>query len=228
MSQLKICGIRDSETMILLARLQVTYAGFVFAKSKRQVSTEEARQIVEQARVEGAKLPNASTITLPQLVGVFVNPTMEEVTEAVMRVPLHVIQLHGTETPTFCAKVRARFPQCEVWKAIGIGNEGDYKERIQSYKENADALLFDTHDEKQAGGTGRRFSWSEIPLLTKDTSPRVTVIAGGITPDNVTELRRDYDPAIIDLSSGVETEGKKDKEKIKMLVERMGQHVAGV
>lgn len=228
MTSLKICGIKDSDTLVLLQQLSVEYVGFVFAESKRQVTAEQAKTLIEEARarviVESNQL-ESKLETFPRLVGVFVNPDLPDLDDVFNQVPLDVIQLHGQETPEFCQMVQTRFGK-PVWKAIGIGAGSDsILERLASYKNSVQAYLFDTHDQNQAGGTGKKFTWTHIPDLQRMTAPLPAIIAGGISIENVETLLHEYTPNLIDLSSGVETDGVKDARKIIELVERVKQHV---
>lgn len=211
MTQVKICGVKESETLALLTRLEVDYVGFVFAPSKRRVDAQTAREVL------------ASVPGHPPAVGVFVNPTMEELEQVLAQVPLAVIQLHGQESPAFCRMVRERFAR-PVWKALAIGEETDAAEQIKAYTESVDACLFDTYDPAQAGGTGKRFSWEQIPRLKAACGKVTPIVAGGISSGNVGELITRYAPAVIDVSSGVETEGKKDAGKIRSFMERVRAH----
>ncbi|MGG0753954.1 phosphoribosylanthranilate isomerase [Brevibacillus laterosporus] len=225
MTALKICGIKDSNTLVLLQQLRVEYAGFVFAESKRQVTVQQARTLVEEARniVDSNQTENKAR-SFPRLVGVFVNPSLSELDLTVNQVLLDVIQLHGQETPEFCQMVRKRYGK-PVWKAIGIGaEENSLSEKLASYQNSVQAYLFDTHDQKQAGGTGKKFTWTHIPDLQRMISPLPAIIAGGISIENVETLLNKHAPDLIDLSSGVETNGVKDAHKITKLVERVKQH----
>lgn len=211
MTQVKICGIKRPDTLALLTELGVDYVGLVFAQSKRRVDAQTAKELLEA--VPGH----------PPAVGVFVNPSLPELEEVLNRVPLSVIQLHGQEDPTFCRTVKNRF-SLPVWKALAVGGEADAAREIGRYEGSVDAFLFDTYDPSQAGGTGKTFSWERIPQLQAQCKELGCVIAGGINNDNVTELIGRYHPGIIDVSSGVETNGEKDADKIKTLVERVKAH----
>lgn len=211
MTKVKICGIKNVQTAQLLAELECDFLGFVFAESKRRVSAEEAGQILRHVPAH------------PAAVGVFVNPSLSELDLVLARVPLQVIQLHGQESPEFCAEVKARY-QTNVWKAIPIGEEKQISTACKVYQPHADAFLFDTFDPQLAGGTGKRFSWTRIPQLKVQAGKRECVIAGGINEANVDELLARYAPAIIDISSGVETDGEKDLIKIKSFLERVREH----
>ncbi|USG63503.1 phosphoribosylanthranilate isomerase [Brevibacillus ruminantium] len=217
MTRIKICGVKHAETLRLLAALDVDYVGFVFAPSKRQISAETAGVLL-------GEVPEH-----PPAVGVFVNPTLPELEAVLELAPLSVIQLHGQESPAFCQEVQERF-SLPVWKALAVGKSGlddhstDECTDIATYREVTQGLLFDTYDPAQAGGTGKRFSWEQIPQLIQATAPLPCIIAGGIHSGNVRELIENYSPAVIDVSSGVETEGVKDAAKIREFVERVREH----
>ncbi|QRG69919.1 phosphoribosylanthranilate isomerase [Brevibacillus choshinensis] len=211
MTRIKICGIKRAETLLLLKELAVDYVGFVFAPSKRQVDAPAASSVL--SAVPGH----------PPAVGVFVNPTIAELDEILGQVPLAVIQLHGQESPEYCREVRERYG-LHIWKALAVGGEEDAAEEIERYADAVDAFLFDTYDPSQAGGTGKRFSWEHIPRLQVACKDKACIIAGGINAGNAEELVNRYQARVIDVSSGVETDGEKDPEKIKTLVERVKAH----
>ncbi|MED4910214.1 phosphoribosylanthranilate isomerase [Brevibacillus centrosporus] len=208
MTRVKICGIKRMETLALLKKLDVDYVGFVFAQSKRQVDGQTVKYLLSQVPEH------------PPAVGVFVNPTLQELDDLLADVPLAVIQLHGQETPEYCQQVKARY-SLPVWKALAVGGEEDAAAEIARYAGSVDAYLFDTYDPSQAGGTGKRFSWEQIPQLQEACQEKTCIIAGGINTENVSELINRYQAEMIDVSSGVETDGEKDAEKIKTLVERV-------
>ncbi|MBO8162994.1 MAG: phosphoribosylanthranilate isomerase [Brevibacillus sp.] len=208
MTMIKICGVRDAATLRLLGDLCADYAGFVFAESRRRVTPKEAGELLR-------RVPHH-----PDAVGVFVNPDRQELDAVLAHVPLKVIQLHGQEPPSFCAEVRSRY-NAVVWKALGVRSGSEMARDIDRYRSVVDAFLFDTHDPVVAGGTGRCFSWDKIPLLSRLADGKPFFVAGGITPDNIGELLANYRPQAVDISSGVETDGAKDPDKIRDLVERV-------
>lgn len=211
MTTVKICGLKSAETLQLLTDLEVDYAGFVFAESKRRITPVEAGTILRQ-------VPNG-----PKVVGVFVNPTLEELEDTLSQARLDVIQLHGQERPDFCQRASERFG-VTVWKAIPVSSEEQIVAQLEQYASIVDAFLFDTHDPQLAGGTGKRFSWEQIPLLRKQAGRIPSFIAGGINERNITELLCNYQPFAIDVSSGVETDGEKDHEKIKRFLQRVREN----
>ncbi len=217
MTTIKICGIKDIHTLQLLEELSVDYAGFVFAESKRRVTAAEVKSLLQQVKHH------------PKTVGVMVNPSMDEIAELLREVPLDVVQLHGQESPDFCRECKKRF-NVDIWKAISVRDDQERDSNLDQYssiKEYApivQAFLFDTHDPKLAGGTGKKFEWSQLPEIEKVTGNIPYFVAGGINHENVIELLSQYQPKAIDISSSVETNGVKDPDKIKRFVERVREY----
>lgn len=222
MTEVKICGLRTAEAAQTAARIGADYAGFVFAPSKRQVTASEARALIAAMREigEGTKA-----------VGIFVNPEQETLVRIMAEAPLQVIQLHGQETPELCRWVKETFPGVRVWKATPIA-PGDsqradlhdaVKTRLDRYAGSIDALLIDTHDPVYGGGSGKTFAWEVIPAyLSWCRQQGIPLLAaGGLTPDNVGELAGRYAVDGVDVSSGVETNGMKDLDKMRSFVERV-------
>ncbi|MBO9610926.1 MAG: phosphoribosylanthranilate isomerase [Paenibacillaceae bacterium] len=221
MATVKICGIRAPETARELNRLQlpIDHVGFLFAPSKRQVTPRQAGELIALLRGDGGAAAG------PLAVGVFVEPTEELLRETLAEAPLDVLQLHGNETPAFCRHVRETFG-LPVFKAVSVASGGepdaDPLAAVEPYRGSVDAILLDTHD-PLLGGTGRTFAWERIPAYAAwaaDAGVKL-LVAGGLRPDNVDELLREYRPDGVDVSSGVETDGHKDIEKIKQFVERV-------
>lgn len=211
-SLVKICGIKEKATLRGMAGVPVDYIGFVFAKSRRQVSPEQAAKLHVYAR-EVAMADGKP----PRAVGVFVNPTMEQLAETLATVPLDVVQLHGEETPAFAREVGERFG-VEVWRALPV-SEGAGPERLAAFAGAVQAILIDT----AGGGTGVAFGWDVIPAYQAEAAKHglKLFIAGGLTSDNAGELVQGYRPYGVDISSGVETDGVKDIVKIATFAERV-------
>lgn len=213
----KICGIRSVETLRAMRTLPVDYVGFVFAKSKRQVTPEEAGQMIAFLR----ECDSGLACGLFRTVGVFVDPDPEMLAKTLRQAPLDVVQLHGRETAEFCRWVRKTFG-VEVWKSVSVAASGDRDQTsvdLDAYRDAVAAILLDT----AGGGTGQTFDWRSIPAYAdwcRKHGIRLFV-AGGLHPGNVGELFAGYRPDGVDVSSGVETEGVKDPEKIIRFVERV-------
>lgn len=218
-AQVKICGIKEEVTLHGMSGLPVDYIGFVFAKSRRQLTPEQAGKLYAISKA----IPMAHGKP-PLTVGVFVNPTMEQLTEVLAEVPLDVVQLHGEESPAFCMEVHDRF-KVEVWRALPAIDEAESTnldagvERLKAYAGAVSTILLDT----AGGGTGKAFRWDVIPAYQEAASKQGLrlFIAGGLSPDNATELMMSYHPEGVDISSGVETDGVKDLSKIAAFAERV-------
>lgn len=191
MTKVKICGLSTPEAVATAVEAGADYIGFVFAKSKRQVSLEQAHGL--------AKGVTGQT----KIVGVFVSPSLEELEEAISQVPLDIVQIHGTFDETLIPEISV-----PVIRAIQIS---DSESQVKS---QADYLLFDA----PIAGSGRTFDWQ---LLADKQIEQDYFIAGGLTVDNVAEAKETFQPYALDVSSGVETDGHKDLDKIKAFIERV-------
>ncbi|MDU1161201.1 indole-3-glycerol phosphate synthase TrpC [Veillonella parvula] len=139
-------------------------------------------------------------------VGVFVNETLDNLVSIATEANLDVVQLHGDEDEAFIQSLKER-TNVEVWKAVQIRSAADAEAWIDS---SADMLLFDAYHKDERGGTGEVFDWSCL-----DEFERPFMLAGGIDSTNVARAIRTVRPYGIDISSGIETDGVKDDEKIK-------------
>ncbi|MCI1774801.1 MAG: phosphoribosylanthranilate isomerase [Paenibacillus lautus] len=216
---LKICGLQSVEVLKSMINLPVDYIGFVFAKSRRRVTPQQAAQLVQVLREwEHGKIPAA--------VGVLVNPDLSELEELLQETALDVVQLHGQESPQFCREVKERFP-VSVFKAISIESDRPEAERLSaldSYAGCIDGLLIDTYDPVYGGGSGKTFAWDLIPAYQQwaERQGIPLFVAGGLDSDNVAHLIGQYAPYGVDVSSGVESEpGVKDINKVTAFVERV-------
>ena len=189
MTKVKICGLSTAEAVETAVQAGADYIGFVFAKSKRQVSLEQAHEL--------AKLVTGKT----KIVGVFVSPSLEDLEQAIGQVPLDIVQIHGMFDETLISKISV-----PVIRAIQLS---DQEAKVTS---PADFLLFDA----PVAGSGRTFDWD---LLKDQKIQQDFFIAGGLTVDNVRQARETFQPYALDVSSGVETDGRKDIEKIKAFIE---------
>ena len=189
MTKVKICGLSTVEAVETAVLAGADYIGFVFAESKRKVSLEQAHEL--------ARLVTGKT----RIVGVFVSPSLEDLEQAIAQVPLDIVQIHGTFDEDQIPKITV-----PVIRAIQL-RDGEAQVLSQ-----ADYLLFDA----PVAGSGRTFDWD----LLKDQKIRQDFfIAGGLTVDNVRQARETFQPYALDVSSGVETDGHKDIEKIKAFIE---------
>ena len=200
--KVKMCGISKVDTIPAVVEAKPDYMGLVFAPSKRQVIVEQAKTLVEALHKQCKEQNNTVSI---KTVGVFVNETIDNLVTIANEVNLDVVQLHGDEDEAFIQSLKER-TNVEVWKAIQIRSAADAEAWIDS---SADMLLFDAYHKDERGGTGDVFDWSCL-----DTFERPFMLAGGIDSTNVARAIRTVRPYGIDISSGIETNGVKDDEKI--------------
>ena len=172
------------------------YAGFVFAKSPRRVTPEQAADL--RKRLSSNIIP----------VGVFVNEPIDSIMELIRSDVIEIIQLHGNETEEYIEKMKS---VCEspIIKAVSVTSAGD----IQKWDNTcANYLLFDN----KTGGTGESFDWE---LIGKTKKP--FFLAGGLNIENIEAAIQKTNPFAVDISSGVETDGLKDGEKIISIVKKI-------
>ena len=191
--KVKICGLSRECDILYANELIPDYIGFVFAKSRRQVSMEKAYVLKSKLNV-GIKA-----------VGVFVNEPIETVAEIVSKDIIDIIQLHGGEDETYITELRKHTDK-QVIKAYRIDSEADIE---TAKRTTADMILLDNG----SGGTGKCFNWNLISELSVPY-----FLAGGIDMGNISQALR-LEPFSIDVSSGVETNGVKDFDKMKKLVD---------
>ena len=191
MTKVKICGLSTKEAVKTAVSAGADYIGFVFAPSKRQVTVEQA---IELAKFIPSHI---------QKVGVFVSPSRAELLEAVDKVGLDFVQVHGKVVD----KLFENLP-CGSIQAVQV-DEGGHVPNSQ-----ADYLLFDA----PVAGRGQTFDWGQLDT-TELAQP--FFIAGGLNEDNVARAIQHFSPFAVDVSSGVETDGQKDHEKIRRFIERV-------
>ncbi|WP_298714703.1 bifunctional indole-3-glycerol-phosphate synthase TrpC/phosphoribosylanthranilate isomerase TrpF [uncultured Veillonella sp.] len=214
--KVKMCGISKVETIPAIVDAKPDYMGLVFAPSKRQVTVDQAKTLVEELHKQYVNRYNRGTEQYSnqtlihqefiKTVGIFVNETLDNLVTIATEVNLDAVQLHGDEDEAFIQSLKER-TNVEVWKAVQIRSAADAEAWIDS---SADMLLFDAYHKDERGGTGEVFDWSSL-----DEFERPFMLAGGIDSTNVARAIRTVRPYGIDISSGIETEGVKDDEKIK-------------
>jgi phosphoribosylanthranilate isomerase len=192
--QIKICGLFRREDAHAVNAALPDYAGFVFfEKSRRNVSSELARDI--RAALD-EHIPT---------VGVFVNAPAEQIAALYQDGIISIAQLHGGEDNAEIESLRRRAPGLAIWQAFKVRTAADLETAAQSA---ADTVLLDG-----GAGEGRVFDWA-----LADTFPRPFILAGGLTPETIPEAVQTLRPFAVDLSTGVETDGIKDPQKIQAAV----------
>jgi len=193
-TRVKICGITSNQDALEAARLGADAIGLVFyPPSPRAVTAKQAVHIL-------AGLPPFVSV-----VGLFVNAGREEIATVLQRVHIDLLQFHGGETPEQCRGLGRPYIKAIPMKA-GVDL---FVERTRFH--DASALLVDTHKPGLPGGTGETFEWEHIPHGLAHS----LILAGGLTPENVTRAIETVHPYAVDVSGGVEkSRGIKDPEKI--------------
>ena len=191
MTKVKICGLSTKEAVKTAVSAGADYIGFVFAPSKRQVTVEQA---IDLAKFIPRHI---------QKVGVFVSPSRAELLEAIEKVGLDLVQVHGQVADDLFEDL-----PCASIQAVQVDGDGHVP------NSQADYLLFDA----PVAGSGQTFDWGQLDT-TELSQP--FFIAGGLNEDNVARAIQHFSPFAVDVSSGVETDGQKDHEKIRRFIERV-------
>lgn len=202
--RVKICGITQIEQGQAIVELGADSIGFICVeKSPRYLPPQGIKAIADKLPPQTAK------------VGVFANHSCTEILSVVNQANLSSIQLHGTESPEFCAQLRRHVaPDIELIKAFRIKSAQSLAATI-AYQDCVDTLLLDAYHPQMLGGTGHTINWQDLAQF-KPSIP--WMLAGGLTPDNIREALSLLQPDGIDLSSGVErSPGDKDLEQVKSL-----------
>lgn len=195
MTKIKICGLYRPEDISYVNEVQPDWCGFIinFPRSHRSLTPGQVRELRKG-------LDNAVTP-----VGVFVDQPLEDVAALLNDGTISIAQLHGREDPAYIAALRAATPGCTIWKAFKIRTPEDLEAANAS---PADLVILDN-----GYGTGETFDWSLAGGVT-----RPYLLAGGLTPENIPDAIAQLHPYGLDISSGVETDKKKDLNKIKAAV----------
>lgn len=209
MTRIKICGITDTEQALAAAEAGADYLGLVFAPSLRRIDPRQAAEVVSEINLLKSH---------PAMVGVFVNLPAADVNFIAELCRLDRVQLSGDETWEYCGYIRR-----PIIKAVHIRENGTVKDILEEIEKGYRILskdklicLLDTQVKGAYGGTGQAFDWQ----IAGEVAARFPVIiAGGLTIENVRQLIKKVKPWGVDVSSGVETGGKKDIQKIKDFIQ---------
>lgn len=227
MTKIKICGITNKEDAFWASSLGADFIGLNFVKnSLRKVSIDNAKEII-------MSLPSYTSC-----VGVFFNEDAKEILKICKKLNVNYIQLHGEETSDFCQNLKLEQPQLKIIKTIKIKPKQEIPQneineyiseislKIEKYLPYVDYILFDTHLENQAGGTGKTFEWSLLKQIKENFNVMNKqfnfFVAGGLTPENVEEVVDFLEPWGVDVASGVERlPRRKDFEKMKIFIRKV-------
>ena len=208
-TRIKLCGLTRPEDVAAANGLRPDYAGFVFAPSRRRVAEDTARGLI--AQLDAAIVP----------VGVFVDEAPDTIARIARMCRLGVVQLHGSEGAAEISTLRALLPaETAIWKALRVRDAASLAPLRDL---TADRFLLDAWHPEQAGGTGEAFDWR---ILADVSVPYL--LAGGLHAGNVADAIRLVRPWGVDVSSGVETEGRKDPERMAAFMAAVrGQDAVG-
>lgn len=197
MAKIKICGLMRHADIDAVNAARPDYIGFVFARSRRQVDEERAKAM--KARLD----------PFIKAVGVFVNDDLGRIIRLCRSGVIDLIQLHGEEDEAYIQALKSCVPN-EIIKAVRVR---DSENIAKAATLSCDYLLLDAWHAEQYGGLGKTFDWSLVPEISKPY-----FLAGGIHSGNIVQAIEGLRPYGIDVSSGVETGGCKDPEKIRKMV----------
>ncbi|MDX1754955.1 MAG: phosphoribosylanthranilate isomerase [Marinobacter sp.] len=197
-TRIKICGITRSEDARAACAAGADAIGLVFyGPSPRAVDLDTAQRIAR------------SIPAFVSVVGLFVNPSAEDVRRVLEQVPLDLLQFHGDESAGFCDQFDRRWI-----KAVRVQREADIAAAFDDYARAA-GLLVDAYDPQLYGGTGKSFDWGMIP----SKRPLPVILAGGLNSDNVARAVAEVEPWAVDVSGGVEVrKGEKDLSRITAFI----------
>lgn len=200
MTRIKICGLKTIEDIEAVNRWKPDLAGFVFAPGKRQITPERAAEL---RRTLDPGIP---------AVGVFVNAPAEEAAALSNAGVIQMIQLHGDEDAAYMEELRKRTDKPLI-KAVAARSR---EEILKAEKLPCEYLLLDAYQKGSPGGNGETFDWEIIPALEK-----TWFLAGGLSPENVEQAIKTCRPFGVDVSSGVEIQGKKAGQRIREFIEKV-------
>lgn len=201
MTKVKVCGLMRPEDVEAVNRHGADYAGFVFAESRRRVAPDDSKALIR----------SLNPMIMP--VGVFVDEEVERVADIANFCALGAVQLHGGEGNGYVAALRKLLPAgTMVIKAVRVRDAGSLK---QAETADYDLLLLDAYSDDVAGGAGKTFDWNLL-----EGFGRPYLLAGGLKSDNVAQAVSRLKPYGVDVSTGVETDGKKDETKIAEFIEK--------
>ena len=194
--KIKFCGIRRMEDVALMNEFKPDYVGFVFAESKRKVTKQTA--LVLSNKLKGGI----------KTVGVFVNEPLQNLLETAQFCDLDVVQLHGNEDENYIRTIRKSLHNAQIWKAVRVTSAEDI---LTAEKLPVDMLLLDSFSSISYGGTGKV---ANLSVIKETDFQKNFFLAGGLNSENISEILVENSPYGVDISSGIETDGYKDRNKI--------------
>lgn len=214
MTKIKICGIKTEEHAVAVAEAGADFLGMVFAPSPRQINQTQAKKIALALHSRNLQI---------QKVGVFVNTPLPTILRIADTCALDWIQLSGDEPWAFCRELKR--PIIKVvrvsrnYRAEDIAKHLEYSSKRLGDQQHI--FMLDSNAREKYGGTGTRFNWK---LAAPITQKFPVIVAGGLKPDNVTQAIEILSPWGVDVSSGVETKGAKDLDKIHKFIDNVRKY----
>ena len=214
MTKFKICGLRDADNALAAANAGAAFLGLNFVPGvRRQITKDQAQTIVGRLRA-------ALGEGVPTLVGLFANQPVDEVNRIVDQCGLELAQLCGDEPREYWGQVRV-----PVMRQIKVRDDIPTEAAVETAAQQIEEVvgsgytpMLDKYERGHLGGTGRTFDWR----VARELASRYDlVLAGGLTPDNVARAIAEVGPQVVDVSSGVETDGVKDAAKIRRFAEEV-------
>ena len=211
MTRIKVCGIMNQMELSQAVYAGVDAVGFVveIENSRHRLSADEAALLIKKVPV------------FTKSVAVIAPNDANEAVELAGRTGADILQVHGSLSPTDMLELKGRVHQ-KLIAAVAAGTES---KAVQSFAKSADAILLDTLAGGKLGGTGAVHDWNHSAEITKSLNAISipVILAGGLKPENVAAAIRTVKPYAVDVSSGTETAGKKDPEKILSFVREVRQ-----
>ena len=204
MTKIKICGLTQKKDIESVNRWLPDFVGFVFCRgSRRQVTATQASFLKTEldSRIKA--------------IGVFVNEPVDSIVKLYSSQVIDGVQLHGHESEDYIVELKKRI-DCPIIKAVRVQS---MEQILQAEKLSCDLLLLDTYQTGQYGGSGKTFDYAIIPILKKRF-----FLAGGLKNSNIAQAIQTCRPYGVDISSGVETDGRKGNDKIKQIIETIRKH----
>lgn len=204
--KIKFCGLKRSEEVRWAEELKADFVGFnLYPKSPRCISPAKLKKL-------------AGEVKTAKKVLVFVNSKLEDVARTAEKSGADIIQLHGDETPRFCAQVRVITGRTVI-KAFRLAIDADLKP-LEKYLDSADYFLLDARAKGLYGGTSQSFPWN-LAVKAKEFGKPI-FLAGGLNCENAAEACRKITPFAVDVAGGVEEKiGVKSKEKMALFVQKV-------
>jgi phosphoribosylanthranilate isomerase len=209
MTKIKICGIKKEEHALAAAEAGADFIGLVFARSPRQITPAQANKIIATLK------QNHNPV--PEITGVFVNTPVYVVNRVAEYCQLDYTQLSGDETMEYCRELNH-----PLFKVLKVSHQHTHEQIRKDLAAWSKALskqkhvfLLDAYDSEKFGGTGKQLNWDTVKPLTEHFE---VIIAGGLKPENVSAVIEKVKPWGVDVSSGVETDGEKDMNKIRAFI----------